>query len=127
MTKTRPERARHPSIPLTIAFHTNVDDVLRDCARLLGWRTERLREATKTAIRSRHHEAILARESHRANGRQPDIYQLSIGTGYVYYTVEPQMVVVCGYGWDIPGEPLDDLDGGGFVTEYAWSLPPEVD
>jgi len=77
-----------------------------------------LREATETAIRTRHHEARIDDPSHRANGRQPGILTLSLGlprSVQVVYTVEPHAVVIRGYSWDIVGEPRDDKDGGYFL------------
>ena len=103
-----------PSRP--ISYHPGVSDSFDGWAAGCGFHPETLRRATEFEIRNRHHEAIPedARYKHRPDSA--DIYRLSLGTVDVYYSIEPSEVVVRGYGWEIPREPLDDHDGGGYYV-----------
>lgn len=109
-----------------IEYHRAVDSAFEGWAEECRWNPTELRRASETAIRERHSQAVIEHETHRAHGRQPDIFQLDLGSSVqVIYTVEPHGVVIRGYCHEIQGEPRDDFDGGGFYSEYEWSLPPD--
>lgn len=80
-----------------------------------------LRQLSEQAIRTSHDQATL---HDQARGRQPAIWELDFGKGRVVYTVEPRAVVIRGYHYDVPGEPLDECDGGGYFCDYEWCLEP---
>ena len=87
-----------------------------------GGEPAKLIEATEAGIHTRHHEAIIEHESHRARGPQPDIFTLELGSVWVHYTLEPHPVVR-GYGWD----PVDEHDSGGFLSwEFSWTKQPSA-
>ena len=113
MTNKLPTDPRKP-----IVFHPVLNDQFADWAAACNWHPRLLRKATEKAIRTRHQEATIKHESHRAKGRQPDIWTLSLGSVEVIYTVQPHAVVIRGYGWDLHREPLDDFDGGGHYPDY---------
>jgi hypothetical protein len=104
-----------------ITYHPGVDDSFDCWASECGWSPQSLRQASEQAIRTRHEEAVIQHEWHRANGNQPDIFTLSLGSVDVIYTVETHKVVIRGYGWEIDHPPLDDFDGGGFYADFSWS------
>ena len=103
-----------------ISYYPRLNDAFDGWAADCGWDVLSLRRASEHAIRSRHHDALIERKSHRARGNQPDIFTLSLGSVDVIYTVELLEVMIRGYGWEIDGEPLDDYDGGGFYAEVSW-------
>ena len=103
-----------------ITYHPALDEAFDGWASDCGWEPQSLRRASEQAIRSRHHDAIIAHESDKARGNQPDIFTLSLGSVDVIYTLEPREVVIRGYGWEMDHEPLDDYDGGGFYAEASW-------
>ena len=103
-----------------ISYYLALDAAFDGWASDCGWEPQSLRRASEQAIRSRHHDAVIAHESDKARGNQPDIFTLSLGSVDVIYTVEPREVVIRGYGWEIDHEPLDDYDGGGFYAEASW-------
>lgn len=105
---------------LAVTYHSQLADIFQDWAAAAGYNSIQLRINTEQAIRTRHHEAFIEHESHKASGTQPDVFTLSLGSIDVYYTIEPPGVVVRGYAWEIQGEPLDDYDGGGFYPEASW-------
>ena len=109
-----------------ITYHWILADSFDAWAAECGWESNRLRRASEKAIRSRHHEARIEHEAHRARGRQPDIWTLSLGLVNVIYTIEPEATVIRGYKWELDREPLDDFDGGGCYTEFTWDLPVET-
>jgi len=104
-----------------ITYYPAVEEEYDNWAVACGCDPEYLRQASEEAIRTRHHEAIIVYETHRAHGNQPDIFTLSLGSVDVIYTVEPSEVMIRGYGGDVEGEPLDDVSGGGFYVDASWS------
>ena len=104
-----------------ITYHPALDEAFDGWAKACGWDPLSLRQASEQPIRSRHHEAFIEHESHRASGSQPNVYTLSLGSVEVVYTIESLEVMIRGYGWEIDHEPFDDYDGGGFYTENSWS------
>ena len=120
------KKPRIPRISKPITYHEVLDETFDGWATECGWEPHRLRQASEKAIRTRHHEARIDHDAHRARGWQPDIWTLSLGSVDVIYTVEPEAVVIRGYIWDLDREPLDDFDGGGCYTEFAWNLPVET-
>ena len=105
-----------------ITYHPTLDREFDDWALDCGLDAQSLRLASERAIRNRHHEAIIEHESHKARGKQPDVFSLSLGPANVYYTVEPLEIMIRGYGYEIDHEPLDYRDGGGFYADSAWSI-----
>ena len=103
-----------------VSYHRALDQTYDAWASECGRDPKSLRDATEQAICTRHHEAIIDDECHKARRNQPDIFTLSLGSLQVFYTVEPCEILVRGYGWDIDREPLDDFDGGGFYAEASW-------
>jgi hypothetical protein len=103
-----------------ISYHRCLDKSLDAWASECDWDPESLRQTSELAIRTRHHEAIIERESPKARGNRPDVFSLSLGSVQVFYTVECTEVMIRGYGWEIDREPLDDFDGGGFYSETSW-------
>ena len=85
---TQPTTDRH-FLGKPINYHPALDGEFDAWASDCGWDPESLRRASETAIRSRHHEAIIEHESHKACGNQPNIFTLFLGSLGVVYTVEP--------------------------------------
>src|SRR6478752_648535 len=102
---------------LPIIFHSGLHRSFRGWAVECSYEPWELRRISKHAIRTRHQLAALL---HRAHGRQPDVFSLDLGNARVIYTIEDRAVVIRGYTWDLDREPLDDFDGGGHFTEFAW-------
>jgi len=106
-----------------VTYHKALERAFDGWAAACGWDAQSLRQATEQAIRTRHHEALIDQESHKARGKQPDIFTLWLDSVRVYFTVEPDEIVIRGYAYEIDGEPLDDWDGGGFYAEASWDVP----
>lgn len=107
-------------LPITIHYmlDSQYDCWAKDCKQS----PQQLRQMSEEAIRTRHHEAKIE-DGHEADGRQPDILTLQLGTIEMFYTIETHAVVIRGYGWELDREPLDDFDGGGFFCDNHWHLP----
>ncbi len=104
----------------SIRFHVALHETFDDWASVCGQHAQSLQCASEHAIRTRHHEATIDHEAHRARGNQPDILTLSLGSVCVFYTIEPNQVMIRGYGWELNHTPADDFDGGGFYAEASW-------
>jgi hypothetical protein len=113
-------RQHTPTKP--IRFHPCLNDAFDAWASACGYDPDALKRASEHAVCTRHHEAVIERESDTRRKNQPAVFRLSLGAIRVYYTVERLAVVIRGYGWEIDGEPLDDFDGGGFYADASWSL-----
>ena len=87
---------------------------------------DELRKATADAIHDRMHEAYISHPSERANGKEPNIFTLSLGWASMIFTIESDTVCVRGYHWPIDHEPLDDFDGGAFYLDNSWLELPEM-
>ena len=111
---------RHYFADKPITYYPVIEEEYDNWAEACGRDPEYLRQATEKAIRTRHHEAIIMFESHKAHGNQPDIFTLSLGSVDVIYTVEPSEVMIRGYCGDVEGEPLDDVSGGAFYVDALW-------
>lgn len=125
MSTTKTQRPTPIPADLPIVYHHALEETFDGHALDCGWKPARLRAASEKAIRTRHHRARIEHESHRANGLQPNVYNLRLGVlrrVRVYYTVERAAVVIRGYGWHV-ANPLDDWDGGGFFCDNAWLFP----
>lgn len=76
-----------------------------------------LRTATETAIRTRHHDAVIE-EHHKAHHDPvahrdlPDIFTICLGPVVAYYSIEPTAIMVRGYGRDLPDDADIHADGG---------------
>jgi len=106
------------------AVRGSFDDWAIDC----GTNPVSLWNAVKTALLTRQDEATFQRPSHKASGRQPNIFNLTLNlprSVSVYYTVEQDTIIVRGFAYDTLGEPRDDFDGGGFYSEFEWGCPPD--
>jgi hypothetical protein len=121
-TKIRTPNSRYQIDGKPITYYSALERCFDDWAKECGFEPQSLRQASEQAIRTRHHEATIEHESHKARGIQPDIFSLPLGSANVYYTVEPQAIVIRGYGYEIDREPLDDFDGGGFYLDNAWEV-----
>lgn len=109
---------------LPIVYYTALDREIDIDAEERGWEPSELRKASEMAVRTRHHEAEITHESHKACGRQPDIWELSLGNISVAYTIEPHAVVIRGYVWEFDPESLDEHEEAGRIYwEYEWTLP----
>ena len=108
------ENIHHDITNKPISYYPALNESFEDWASACGWKPQALRQATEQAVRTRHAEARIDHESHKAGDGQPDIVTLSLGSVDVFYTVEHVEIVIRGYGWEIDREPLDDFDGGGF-------------
>jgi hypothetical protein len=105
MKKTkRPNKPRPDVVKLPIVYHDALEQAYDGWAAEIGEKPLRLRQLTERAIRTRHDEAQI----------RHGICELQLNSCVVYFSIEADAVLVRGYGWDIPREPLDDLDGGGF-------------
>lgn len=113
---TRYGRGQKP-IVYHIALGRSFDGWAEGC----GMQADELRTASEQAILTRHHEAEITHESHRARGKQPDIWELSLGNVNVVYSIEPHAVVIRGYCWE--PDPATD-DGGGFYHDLDWHPLP---
>jgi len=100
-----------------ILYHPGVEETIDCLAAESGYGVTKLRLLSEQAIQFRHDQAT---KLYEARGRQPDIWELDLGKVSVVYTVEVHAVVIRGYHWNIPGEPLDDFDGGGYFCEHHW-------
>lgn len=115
MKKTKRLNKPKPDVvKLPIIYHDALEQAYGGWAAEIGEKPLRLRRLTEDAIRTRHHEAQIRHDSLRATERRPDIYELPLDSCVVYFSIEADAVMVRGYGWDTPREPLDDFDGGGF-------------
>lgn len=114
---TTPESERESE---RIAYFFGLEEELPALAAEIGISPERLRALTETAVRTRRDAAYFSHESHRATGRQPDIFTLDLGPAVMFFTVESHAVVIRGYGYEIDREPLDDRDGGYFYCDADW-------
>jgi hypothetical protein len=121
--QTNANRRYFPGKP--ISYYPALDETFDGWAEGCSWEPEALRQASEHAIRTRHHEATIKHEAHKARGNQPDVFALSLGSTDVFYTVEPAHVMIRGYHWEIDGEPLDDRDGGGFYEDPSWMSEAE--
>lgn len=101
---------------LPITFYPALDEHYDLWAAEIGTPPLLLRQLTVAAIRTRHHEARFAHGRVPPVVRPCDVYELPLDTCSVYFSVESSAIVVRGYGWNIPREPLDDFDGGGFYS-----------
>ena len=128
MKKTSKPKRTSPrgSNCLPITYDITVNGEFDGWATWCGTTPSRLRKATEQSLRTRQHEAFIEHESHKARGRQPNIYTLDLGLTpwvEVFYTIEPHAIVVRGYAWEISGEPLDDRGCGYFYSDNEWHLP----
>lgn len=115
MKKTKRLNNRKPDVvKLPIIYHEALEQAYDDWATEIGEKPLRLRQLTEDAIRTRHHDARIQHDSLRATEQRSDIYELPLDSYVVYFSIDADAVMVRGYGWDIPREPLDDFDGGGF-------------
>jgi hypothetical protein len=76
-----------------------------------------LRSDTQSIIRACHRAALF---DFKASGKQPDVYELGLGSLRVYYTVESHAIVVRGYSPNLPPHQLDEAFAGGIYTEFDW-------
>ena len=120
-------RIRCGGIHKLITYHPCLARTFDGWAADCGQKPQTLRKMTECAIRTRHQEARIDHISERANGRQPDVYCLDLNRIQVYYTIELHAVVVRGYAWELNYEPRDDFEGGGFICDAAWHLPPKIE
>lgn len=116
---TAPHHSPRQQLPIT--YHPCLEESFDDWASACGWDARSLRQATERAIRTCHHEAAVDNRPYKTSANQPDVFNLSLGSVQVFYTVEPLGVMIRGYGWEIDREPLDDFDGGGYYAEVSWS------
>ena len=117
-TTTQMTRGHFANKP--ISNHPCLEESFDAWASACGRTSRFLRQATEHVIRSRHQEAIVEHESHKARGNQPDVFTLPLGPVVVFYSVESSAVLIRGYGWKPEEEPVDDFDGGGFYAEASW-------
>ncbi len=111
----------NPIAHLPIEYHLAVKECFWELAADLALPPHLFWKHTEEVIRTRHAEAFIEHESHRARGQQPDIFTLKLSERiWVVYTVEAGRVVVRGYGQQLDHEPLDDFDGGFFFWDAAW-------
>lgn len=97
-----------------VRFHPALKNELATWASLLDLTAEKLLTLTKEAFMNREPESF----NHPAN---PNMYQFSLSSFYIYFSVEDGEYLVRGYGWDTPEELVDDLEGGWFYGD-----PPRV-
>lgn len=98
-----------------ISYHLGLSDNFEAWVANCGIHPETLRQLTESRIRSHHHEAFRRDACYRHRPDDADIFCLSLGTVDVFYSVEPDGVLVRGYNWDFC-EPVDEQDGGGFYV-----------
>lgn len=104
----------------TITFHEVLHREFSGWAAELCWDPKTLRRATRTALRTHSRHATV---KYPAHGRQPAIWELPLEQFQIFFTIENERIVVRRYGYEVTGEPRDDFDGGGFYSDYEWSLP----
>ncbi len=110
-----------PIADLPIEYHIAVKEWFGELAADLALPPHLFWRQTEEEIRTRHAEAFIEHESHRACGKQPDIFTFKLSDRIcVVYTVETDRVVVRGYGHQLDHAPLDDFDGGFFFWDAAW-------
>lgn len=119
-TAARHRTNRRQRTTRPIVFAPPLDFYLDGWAVESGWKPRLLRQEIRRSIRNRHHEATLEPDRYKHSPRQPDTYHLAIGSCEITYTIEPDAIVVRGYGWPIDREPLDDMDGGAFFLDNSW-------
>ena len=105
---------------LPIVYHVSLRGGFDVWASECGCTEEMLQETGERSIRTRHHEAEV-RHGDEAIGNRPAILTLSLGlprSACIHYSVEPDVILIRGYSWDIGREPLDLFDGGGFYCDY---------
>lgn len=112
--------SQSPNPQTLIRYDSTIERDFAWWAKGCGVDPKRLRELTETGIRKRHSEARIDHEAHRATDRRPDVFTLSLGGFDVFYSVEPDAVVVRGYAWNCEGPLLDDFAGGGFYWDAEW-------
>lgn len=101
-----------PCVSLPIIYHDGLGDLHWE-SKSVGWSVGRLRKAGEKAIRTRHREAFIEHESHKAH--PSPFYCLTLSrtrSVRTYFTVEQHSIVIRGYAWDVTGEPKDEYDGG---------------
>lgn len=103
---------------LPITYHDCLDDALECWLEEWDLDGSWLRTATETAIRTRHHDAVIeewhrARRDPYAHRDYPDVFTICLGPVVAYYSIEPTAIMVRGYGRDLPDDADLGFDGGG--------------
>jgi hypothetical protein len=117
---TRIRTIKCPDEPKRVMYYPGLEDELPGIAEEIGFSADRLRRLSEMALRTRRHEAYIEHKSNMPFGRRPAVFTINLGRAWMYFTVEREVVLIRGYGWDIDHEPLHDGDGGGFYCDY-WS------
>jgi hypothetical protein len=118
-----------PSQIMTLPERRGIEDPIRYHCSLLadfgGWalacksKPRTLLATTERAIRTRGARGVI--ESPR-EGLRPAVLTLPLYLRHslnVYFTRESWCVLIRGYSWKVDREPLDDMDGGGFYSDFV--------
>ena len=108
-----------------IEYHQSINRELSDWAQAMGTTADELRTVAEQVLRTWYRDAPTILLVAPREGQLPKILKVNLGikqSAVVFYTVEMDLLLVRGFGWETDGEPRDDFDSGSCYSDFYQPL-----